>query len=129
MAKAKESELITLNASDIKMCISVGNKKIGRVMNVSTMPILCCGNCKECSKLCYDIKACLQYPNTVIDARMRNTVLLRKDRDEYFRRIDAAISRRRKNKFFRYTLWDYQIFRKVFPQFPEFSGYCCLQKL
>ena len=88
--------------ASIKMCISSGNRKIGRVMNVSLMPVMTCGNCKECKHFCYDIKACLQYPNTVIDARMRNTVLLLRDRDEYFHRIDVAISRRRINKFFRW---------------------------
>lgn len=87
---------------EITMCISSGNSKIGRVMNVSLMPVMTCGNCKECKYLCYDIKACNQYPNTVIDARMRNTVLLRRDRSEYFRRINAALSRRRKNKYFRW---------------------------
>lgn len=88
--------------ASVKMCISSGNRKIGRVMNVSLMPVMTCGNCKECKHFCYDIKACLQYPNTVIDARMRNTVLLLRNRDEYFHRIDVAISRRRVNKFFRW---------------------------
>lgn len=102
IANATGRELDKLPASDIEMCISDGNSKIGRVMNVSLMPVMTCGNCKECKYLCYDIKACLQYPGTVINARMRNTVLLRKDRAEYFRRIDAALSRRRKNKYFRW---------------------------
>lgn len=101
-ANATGRELDKLPASEIKMCISGGNSKIGRVMNVSLMPVMTCGNCKECKYLCYDIKACLQYPGTVINARMRNTVLLRKDRGEYFHRIDAALSRRRKNKYFRW---------------------------
>lgn len=86
----------------IKMCISNGNKKIGRVMNVSLPPILSCGNCKECKFLCYDIKACNQYPNTVIDARIRNWTILKKDRDEYFARIRNAIERRRRNFYFRW---------------------------
>jgi len=66
------------------------------------MPIITCGNCRECKYFCYDVKACLQYPDTVIDARMRNTVILERNRDEYFSRIEKAISRRRKNKFFRW---------------------------
>lgn len=86
----------------IKMAISTGNRKIGRVMNVSLPPIMTCANCKECKYLCYDVKACLQYPNTVIDARIRNLSILTKDRNEYFNRIDAAMSRRKKNKFFRW---------------------------
>ena len=88
--------------SEIKLCISKGNIKIGRVMNVSLPPILTCKNCRECRHLCYDIKACLQYPQTVIDARIRNLSVLLRDRDEYFRRIEQAISRRRTNKYFRW---------------------------
>lgn len=102
LARARAAELSEVPVNDIPLCISQGNRKIGRVMNVSLMPVMTCGNCKECKYLCYDIKACLQYPNTVIDARMRNTVIMRRDRNEYFRRIDAACSRRRKNKFFRW---------------------------
>ena len=86
----------------IRICISGGNRKIGRVMNVSLPPIMTCANCAHCCKYCYDVKACLQYPNTVIDARIRNLVLLEKDPDEFFRRIDNAMNRRRKNKFFRW---------------------------
>ena len=102
LALEKEKELNDVALEDIQLCISAGNNKIGKTMNISTMPILCCGNCKECKKLCYDIKACLQYPGTVIDARMRNTVLLRRNRREYFRRIEAAINKRRANKYFRW---------------------------
>lgn len=102
LANARGNGLVNLPADQIKSCISTGNKKIGRVLNVSMMPLLTCGNCKECSKLCYDIKACLQYPGTVIDARMRNTVLARYHRDVYFDRIDQKMSRRRTNKFFRW---------------------------
>lgn len=89
-------------ADHIKLAISAGNRKIGRVMNVSLPPIMTCANCKECKYLCYDVKACLQYPNTVIDARIRNLSVLMKDREEYFSRIDAAMSRRKKNKYFRW---------------------------
>lgn len=127
-ARAKEIELNASPLEDIRECISPGNVKIGRTMNVSLMPILTCGNCSECSKLCYDIKACLQYPNTVIDARMRNTVLLRRDRDEYFRRIDAAISRRRTNKYFRWhvagDIIDFDYFDrmvKIARKHPDFT--------
>lgn len=86
----------------IKMCISNGNHKIGRVMNVSIPPILSCGNCTECKFLCYDIKGCNQYPNTVIDARIRNWTVLKRSREEYFGRIRKVIARRRKNFYFRW---------------------------
>lgn len=104
IAKAQEriEELKDVSIDDINMCISNGNIKIGHVLNVSNMPVLSCGNCKECKYLCYDIKACVQYPNTVIDARVRNLTILKRNRDEYFRRIEDRVSRRRKNKYFRW---------------------------
>lgn len=102
LANDRKIELSSKAIEDIQMCLSNGNRKIGKVMNVSLMPVMTCGNCKECKYYCYDIKACAQYPGTVIDARMRNTVILQKNRDEYFKRIDDAISRRRKNKYFRW---------------------------
>lgn len=102
LAKAEEKNLSSVPVENIKMCISTGNRKIGKVMNISLMPVLTCGNCKECKHLCYDIKACIQYPGTVINARMRNTVLVKRDREEFFKRIDSAIGRRKKNKFFRW---------------------------
>lgn len=103
IAKDYEKRLNAIeDVNEIKMCISAGNRKIGRVMNVSLMPVMTCANCKECKFLCYDIKACAQYPDTVINARMRNTIILKRDRELYFRRIEDACRRRRKNKFFRW---------------------------
>jgi len=85
----------------IKVCISSGNRKIGRVMNVSLAPIITCANCKECMHFCYDIKACLQYFN-VLDARARNTALVMICREKYFTAIREKIARRKKNKYFRW---------------------------
>lgn len=85
---------------EIKICISLGNGKIGRVMNVSLAPGHTCGYCSHCLPFCYDLRDC-RYP-AVIDARARNTVLATQYRDEYFARIDRAMSRRRKNKYFRW---------------------------
>lgn len=101
-ANEYKSRLYTVNTDAIPMCISTGNRKIGRVMNVSLMPVLTCGHCKQCMHYCYDISACLRYPDTVINARMRNTVLLWRDRDAYFGRIVEKIRRRRKNLYFRW---------------------------
>ena len=95
-------EMMKKDINDVKICISKGNRKIGRALNVSLPPILSCGNCKECKHFCYDVRACLQYPNTVINARIRNYVILLKDRDRYFNLIDEACNRRRQNKMFRW---------------------------
>ena len=93
---------MAMGAENIKLCISKGNSKIGKAMNVSLPPILSCGNCKECQHFCYDIRACLQYSNTVVQARARNFALLQLDRDKYFSEIDRACSRRKTNKMFRW---------------------------
>lgn len=102
MAGAAVLKYAAMAADSIKLCISRGNRKIGRVMNVSLMPGIACGNCAACIGYCYDIKACAQYSNTVIDARVRNYMLAMYHRAEFFARIDAACSRRRTNKFFRW---------------------------
>lgn len=96
-----EKECVEI-AENLKLSISSSNQKIGRVLNVSLPPVLTCGNCGQCKKYCYDIKAVLQYPNTVVRARMRNYMLLKANRDEYFRQISEKIRRRRVNKFFRW---------------------------
>lgn len=105
-----------MKPEDIKLCVSVGNRKIGRVMNVSLPPVLSCGHCKECKLYCYDVKACMQYPGTVIDARIRNWAILKADRAGYFRRIEERITRRRRNKFFRWHVAGDIIDRDYFDQ-------------
>lgn len=72
------------------------------MLNVSLPPVFTCANCKECKKYCYDIKACLQYPETVIDARVRNYILAMKYPEKYFSEIREKLARRKKNKFFRW---------------------------
>lgn len=99
--KEKIAYYKTMETDKYVICISSGNRKIGRVLNVSLAPIITCANCSECSKLCYDIKACLQYEN-VRDARARNTVLALYHRNEYFEAIERKLSKRRKNKYFRW---------------------------
>ena len=91
----------SIDSAKYSVCVSVGNKKIGRVLNVSLAPIRTCANCSECCKYCYDIKACLQYPN-VRDARARNTVKALFHTSEYFAEIRRKIARRKRNKFFRW---------------------------
>lgn len=85
----------------LKLHISAGNKKIGRVFNFSTAPIITCGNCKHCKHCCYDVKACCQYKNVRI-ARAENTAMMIKNQDETFKQIDNFIGRNHKRKFFRW---------------------------
>lgn len=85
--------LIAENLDVYHVVISKGNKKVGHVFNVSTAPVLTCdGVCAECSKFCYDIKACLAYPS-VMRARAINTAILWYDPDRYWTEIDSFLSR------------------------------------
>lgn len=88
--------------SGIKFSISEGNDKIGRTWNVSTLAMHTCGNCSHCLPYCYDIKACVKNADGVLDARVRNTVILWRDRDRFFDEIDFFLCTRRKHKFFRW---------------------------
>ena len=85
----------------LKLHISRGNRKIGRVFNFSTAPVITCRNCSKCKKLCYDIKAVLMYTAVRI-ARAENTAMMKKDQRATFRQIDEFISRKHKRKFFRW---------------------------
>ena len=101
----------------IIVCISAGNRKIGRIWNVSILPIFSCGNCKRCAGICYDIKANVQYGN-VLNARARNYVLARYNMPEFFRQIGAFLSNYRgKNKFFRFhvcgEILNYEYFARL----------------
>ena len=98
-AKVRE---ISADVARYHVCITRGNRKIGRVLNVSLPPIFSCKhNCNECRKQCYDIKANMQYGN-VLNARARNFAILLKDRDRYFSEIEKALSPRCKRKYFRW---------------------------
>ncbi len=92
--KFEQEEFITI-------AVSNGNRKIGKVMNISMLAMHTCGNCKECVKYCYDIKACLQYKN-VMNARARNTVLAERNIDEYFNQLWNKMARRRSNYYLRF---------------------------
>lgn len=89
------------NGVKLKVRFSYGNRKIGKTLNISTAPIITCGNCDKCLHECYDIKACMQYDN-VLQARSINTAILFENRDEFFRQIDQKITRRKVNKFVRF---------------------------
>lgn len=102
LMNAKVAELMQQDVNTFKVTISNGNRKIGRVMNVSTPAGLTCGNCSHCLGYCYDIKANFVYSNTVLPARAKNFVIVMKNRDMFFQQIEDKISRRKANKFFRW---------------------------
>lgn len=101
----------------LKVSFSQGNNKIGRVLNVSILPILSCWFACGCDKFCYDIKACLRFAENVLGARAKNFVLATECRDDFFAQIDEKMSRRKKNKLMRWhvggEIIDYDYFCRM----------------
>ncbi len=101
---------------EVPMCLSQGDVKIGRVLNVSLPPILSCGRCSHCSGHCYDVGSCIRFEEAA-DARARNWSILLRDRDLYFQKIDLKMTRRRKHLFMRWhqggEIVDYDYFCRM----------------
>ena len=118
---------IMKDLSSYHVSISNGNSKIGKVMNVSTMPILACGNCEHCMEYCYDVKACVRFVNNVLFNRMKNFLIAKYDRERYFAEIRNKLSKRKKNFYFRWhvagDILDYEYFLEMVAianEFPHF---------
>jgi len=73
----------------LTVCVSVGNNKVGKALNVSLPAIVSCTNCAGCMAECYDRRDC-RYGN-VMDARARNYSILSRDMEKYFRDVVDAI--------------------------------------
>lgn len=102
VAKAREQMFDAMKDPEkLHVRFSYGNRKIGRCLNISLLPILTCSNCHECKHYCYDIKADLLYTNAM-NARVINTAIARSDMDRYFAEISQKMDRRRVNKFMRF---------------------------
>ena len=82
---------------------SQGNDKIGRVLNVSILPVITCPGCDHtCALFCYDVRDCLRFPKNVLYARCVNTWLLIHCPERFWFEIDRKMTRRRKNKRLRF---------------------------
>jgi len=79
--------------------ISPGNSKIGKIPNISLIPIKDCGNCSYCKDKCYAMKAYRQYPG-VRNAWGINSKAFRKDPWEASILIGKYIEKH-KSKYFR----------------------------
>lgn len=81
--------------------ISKGNSKLGPdIANISLRPVLDCGNCSLCKKKCYALKSYRMYPN-VKKNWDENSLMARKDRDNYFLQI-ADYLNKKDVKYFRW---------------------------
>ena len=74
----------------LKVNLSKGNSKMGKVMSVSLPPIKSCGAALPCFKGCYAAKLARLRPN-VRAAWENNWRMVTTDRAEYFRQISDAI--------------------------------------
>jgi hypothetical protein len=72
--------------------ISSGNRKLGAVMNISTIPVRCCPKGVPCARDgCYAFKALRLYP-AARAAWRRNEYLARNHPDSYFMQIAAQVT-------------------------------------
>ena len=92
-----------------QVSLSIGNDKIGKMINFSTLPgnsdnmleakgqLLtdipgtCCGNCAACFKNCYAVGSARLHHNAIIPSWGKNTLLLRQDPVKLFAQIDQQI--------------------------------------
>lgn len=86
---------------DSHIHVTDGNTKIGKILNISTLPTgellkrkdglvytnvkgTCGGCCENCKHDCYAVKFCGVHNNSVIPSYAENTLLLREKPDQYF---------------------------------------------
>jgi hypothetical protein len=104
MEREKESQPYPI---DYPTCISDGNKKIGKIPNVSLPPIVSCQPGVPCAKQgCYSMKAWNQYPDTR-RARRHNWAKLHHDRNAFFQDIyNYLVLKPRQRKFPLFFRWN-----------------------
>jgi hypothetical protein len=85
---------------EVKVTISKGNSKIGKIPNVSLVPVKDCGNCESCKKGCYALKSYRMYPS-VRNAWNANSDTARNNPIEYWNTIFTYLEKH-KPKLFRY---------------------------
>lgn len=84
----------------MKISISYGNTKMGKIPSISLPPIKSCGNCSKCAKHCYAKQTYMQYKNTKA-AYDRNYKMATEDGGEYFYQVQDYLSKN-KPKVFRW---------------------------
>lgn len=112
----------------LQTVITTGNKKLGNVLNVSTSPVIGCGDV-PCRKGCYAVKIAAFHKN-VARAWRNNYRLAHTHPDVYFGDIAKAIERR-KPELFRWHVsgeilgqWYLDRMNKIALQFPTVKFLC-----
>lgn len=89
----------SLDVSKLHVKFSYGNRKTGNLVpSVSLIPIADCGNCKLCSKGCYDIRNVCCY-DASRKQKANNSAIYRADPERYFEEIKEEV---RFRSFFRW---------------------------
>lgn len=89
----------SLDADKLHVKLSYGNRKTtALVPSVSLIPIADCGNCKLCSRGCYDIRHVCCYNGSQAQ-RANNSAIWNSDRARYMEEIKQAV------KFLRFFRW------------------------
>lgn len=83
-----------------KLSISLGNKKMGGIANISLPPIVTCSKDVPCKKACYALKSYRMYPN-VKKAWDSNWELYQTNPNSYFNQIASFLDTYKKG-YFRY---------------------------
>lgn len=85
---------------DVK--ISLGNSKIGRIMNINLPPIISCPTGVPCAlDRCYALKAYRRYPNVRL-AWDSNLSFYKNNPIEFFNNIKIQLEKKKKIKRFRW---------------------------
>jgi len=82
----------------MKVKISIGNTKMGKIPSVSLPPIKSCGNCKDCASKCYANQAYRQYKQTKA-AYDNNYIMVTTNHYKYFKEIKEYVSKKSPNYF------------------------------
>lgn len=83
------------------LTVSQGNRKLGRIPNISLPPVKSCGNDLPCTKKCYALKAYRQYPATRA-AWDKNYQLWLESPEMYEFALLQHLARRPKTRLFRW---------------------------
>ena len=87
-----------MRTDELKVSISNGNSKMGKIPSVSLPPIITCPKGTPCAKKCYAKRLYNRYP-TVKKAYDTNLYILQTDPQEYWKQVEQAVKMTRYFRF------------------------------
>lgn len=97
----KKNSTLCAPSEAVKLHVSTGNSKMGKVASVSLTPIYTCNNCSKCKYDCYALKSYQQYKK-VRDAWDGNTVYANCMLLSFFDDLNKWVKRHKSFKLFRW---------------------------